>query len=62
MAKGALSVTGFVMRGDSRIKREELPVQELVRLANTWNDLAMEEAGYVRVQMGPKKEVKRLNE
>jgi hypothetical protein len=57
MVSRALTVTGYIMRDNKRIKRDDLPAHEQKRLANAWNSLAMQEAGYVYTRPDHRKEV-----
>ena len=58
MVMKKLTAIGYVVRRDgTKIKREELPIEEQKRLAAAWNDAAMKTAGYV-----PAKDFKRGKE
>ena len=56
MAKAKkLTITGYIVRDDKKIKRVELPLTEQKRLATTWNNAVMETTGFVRVAKSVKK-------
>ena len=57
MSKRDLTVTGYIVRDDKQIKRDELPIEEQKCLATALNDAAMKEAGYI-----PKRAVNQHND
>ena len=47
--KKDLKVSGYIYREGKKLKRDELPKEEQIRLAMKWNNVAMEAAGYTPV-------------
>jgi len=47
--KRDLKVSGYIYREGKKLKRDELPKEEQIRLAMKWNNVAMEAAGYTPV-------------
>ncbi len=45
-----LTVTGYIVRNGTSIKRTDLSIEEQQRLAETWSIRAMNAAGYTSVQ------------